>query len=197
MSGQAITQIPSSYAISSVRQMIPEAHEGLIYLLQGEDRVLRNAMQELIDRFAMRGTVRVLVGGNRISFDHLPLILGDQAGNVYDFLDQILVSRAETCYQMKDALTALEPDTTPLVITDMLSSFCDEDLTLSEVSLLLQKCITRVHALSVAAPIFIGTQVDPNRPQLLDLLEKSSDQRFYFLPQTERASVVQIGLPGL
>lgn len=197
MNGQAITQIPGSIAISSVHRMVPEAHEGLVYLLQGEDRVLRSAIQELIDRFALRGTVRVLVGGNRISFDHLGLILGDQGGRIYEFLDRILVSRAETCYQMNDALRALESDHIPLVITDMLESFYADDLTLSEVLLLLQKCIGRIHILCRKAPIFIAARTDATRPQLLELLEKSSDQRFYFLPIAEEPLAVQLGLPGL
>lgn len=140
-------------------------------------------MQEFVGRFALQTEIKVIVGANRISFDQLPLILGERVGEVYEVMDRILVSRAESCYQMEDVLAALEPGPAPIIIIDMLASFYDEDLSLGEVTLLLKKCLRRIHQLSDAAPILISAEVDAARPELLELLERHCDQRFYFQPE--------------
>jgi hypothetical protein len=189
-------QIPGASALSSVRQLAPLAQVGSIYLFQGESEILHAAMEEFVSRLAMRNPVQVIVGGNRISFEHLSLILGEQIGQVYQIMDRILVSRAETCYQMKDVLTALEPIPSPIVITDMLASFYDENLTLPEVTLLLQKCIQRVHQLSELAPVLISADPDPARLELLQLVDQNSDQRFYFEPFENVETVLQSAFPG-
>jgi hypothetical protein len=176
--------------------MVPLS-QGKIYLFQGDRDVLHAAMQEFINRFGMRGVVQVVVGGNRISFDHLSLILGEQIGNVYEIMDRILVSRAETCYQMQDVLAALEPGPVPIVITDMLGSFYEEDLTPKEVTLLLQKCIRHIHRLSQAVPVLISAGGDPSRPKLLELIDQNSDERFYFQPFEHIDALVQGSLPGI
>jgi hypothetical protein len=182
MNSSPVIQIPGPFAISSVRQMVPLPQGGLVYLFQGDSDVLHDAMQEFIDRLGMRGEVQVIVGGNRISFDHLPLILGEQIGNVYQIMDRILVSRAETCYQMQDVLRALQSSLMPIVITDMLDSFYEEDLTSKEVTLLLQKCILHIQRLSETAPVVISAAGDLSRPNLLELIERNADERFYFQP---------------
>ncbi len=194
MNAAPIVQIPGPFALSSVRQMLPLAQGGLVYLFQGDRDVLHTAMQEFIDRLGMHGAVQVVVGGNRISFDHLPLILGEQIGHVYEIMDRILVSRAETCYQMQDVLAALDPGPIPIVITDMLESFYEDDLTPKEVTILLQKCIQHIHKLSETAPILISAIGDPSRPNLLELVERNSDERFYFQPFKDVDEVIQTTL---
>src|SRR3972149_7542518 len=145
--------VPGSRALSSMRSLVPLAEPGSIYLFQGERNVLRSAMQELVDRFAMQEAVQVIVGGNWISFDGLPLLLGERAGSLYEILDNISVSRAETCYQMVDTLQTLQPSAAPLIITDMLTSFYEKDLTEQEVGMLLKKCLDRIKYLSLFAPV--------------------------------------------
>jgi hypothetical protein len=194
MSGAQITQIPRPSAISRVRQMVPLPKAGSVYLFQGDLDVLAAAMQEFVNRLGKRGTVRVIVGGNRITFEHLPLILGEKIGSVYEIMDCILVSRAETCYQMQDLLRALEPASIPIVITDMLEAFYEEDLTPQEVTHLLQKCIKHIHRLSETAPVLISAGGDPSRPNLLEMLEQNSDERFYFQPNDDVVEVIQTTL---
>ena len=197
MGNQATTtQILGPSALASARQLAALARGGSVYLFQGERGVLDAAMEELIDRLGMRGPVQVIVGGNRISFERLPLILNQQLGKVYNIMDRILVSRAETCYQMKDVLTALEPSPIPIVITDMLASFYEEDLTLKEVALLLQKCILRIHQLCNFAPVLISAAPDPSRPSLIQFIEKNSDERFYFQSFDGIETVLQASFPG-
>jgi hypothetical protein len=189
--------IPGSRALSSIRSLVPLAELGWIYLFQGERKVLRSAMQELVDRFAMQEAVQVIVGGNWISFDGLPLLLGERAGSLYEILDNISVSRAETCYQMVDTLQALQPSAAPLIITDMLTSFYEKDLTEQEVGMLLKKCLDRIKYLSLFAPVLIDADGDAARPQLLARLEDCADTRFYFQVAAAQPQNIQIGMPGL
>ncbi|MEX2144285.1 MAG: hypothetical protein WD740_06795 [Anaerolineales bacterium] len=183
--------VPGTRAITSVRDLVPMAQADTIYLFQGDSKVLATAMQEIIDRFAIQETVQVVVGANRISFDRLPLMLGDQAGRAYEILDHILVSRAESCYQMLDVLTALPLSPAPLVITDMLASFYEEDLTLNEVSQQLQRCLTRLDQLSKLAPVLVSARSDPVRPSLIRLLEQHANTRFYFQPLEQQPQTRQ------
>lgn len=193
---QSNTLVPGYLALSSVRNVVSNIQRGSIYLFQGEAKVLHLAIQELINRFALQEPVQVIAGGNRISFDRLPHLLGEQAGNVYEILDRISVSRAETCYQMFDALAALPPSPLPLVITDMLEPFYEEDLSMAEVSLLLKKCLDCIKELSRSAPVLISASLDAARPSLLEMLERNSDTRFYFEPTQDELASLQVGLPG-
>ncbi|MGH2583166.1 MAG: hypothetical protein ACRDFQ_09775 [Anaerolineales bacterium] len=182
MSGSAITQVPRSNALFSVRELVALAHPGLVYLFQGESDVLYVAMQEMIDRLALQAPVQVVAGGNRISFEHLPLIAGEQIGNIYEILDRIWVSRDETCYQMQDVLQALKPSAAPLVITDMLASFYEDDLTDREVTIVLKNCLAHIQRISETAPVLISARADAVRPALIEMLERRADMRFYFEP---------------
>lgn len=192
----ASTLIPVPRAVASVREIVPLAHPGSVYLFQGEGDVLYIAMQEMIDRFALKAPVQVVVGGNRIDFEHLPLIAGEQIGNIYEILDRIWVSRAETCYQMLDVLQALKPSAAPLVITDMLASFYEDDLTMQEITMLLQNCLAQVQRISELAPVLIGANADALRPNLIEMLERHADMRFYFEPSNPPKEL-QTVLPGM
>lgn len=191
------TLVPGYLALTSVRNVVPLAHPGSIYLFQGEHRILHLAMQELVDRFAIQEPVQVIVGGNRVSFDHLPLIVGDQAGRIYEIIDHISISRAESCYQMLDALASIQAGPQPLVITDMLDPFYEKDLTIPEVTLLLKKCLRRIQHLSLLAPILISANGNSLRPNLLELLETNSDTRFSFQPIEEDIAELQMAFPEM
>jgi hypothetical protein len=175
--------------------LAPFVQAGNIYLFQGEGPTLLPAIQNLIDHFALQEEVRVIVGANRISFDRLLLMLGEQAGSAYEILDRIQVSRAEICYQMFDVLTSLPIDPTPLVIIDMLESFYEEELTPDEVTLLLQNCLDRIYQLSQEAPILISARGDPSRPGLIRMLESYSDMRFYFESPLAEPEATQSSFP--
>lgn len=169
----------SAKAFSRIDDMASFIHSGAVYLLQGERPSQRGAMEELIGRFAIRGPVRVVAGGNWVSFDRLPILLRERQGRVYEVLDHILISRAEVCYQMVDVLTALKADPIPLIICDMLDAFYDEDLTEQEVGRLLQKCLRRIETLSQQAPVLIGISSDRRRPELAQAVEEIADMRIY------------------
>jgi hypothetical protein len=172
--------IPSEKAIGRMRSLVPNALPGQIYLFQGDRETLAMAMQELIDRFALRGKVSVITGANRISFEHLPLLLHERADEIYEIADRILVSRAETCHQMLDVLRALGSSLSPLVITDMLDSFYEEDLSDREVETILSQCLGLIYKLSENIPVLISASNNPGRPQLIKSLEPASDMHFYF-----------------
>jgi hypothetical protein len=136
-------------------------------------------MEEIMIRFALRGRVDIVTGGNWVSFDRLPLLLHEGQEAVYEILDRIQVSRAETPYQMVDVLTWLKPSSTPLIIPDMLDAFDDDDLTEQEANLLLQKCISRIDVLRSTAPILISINTLHKRDSLVNLLEELAYMHIY------------------
>lgn len=169
----------SANALSKIKGVASFIHSGAVYLFQGPRANLHGAMEEMINRFALRGRVHVVAGGNWVSFDRLPLLLREREGRVYETLDHIQVSRAETCYQMVDVLTWLKPSETPLVITDMLEAFDDDDLTEQEANMLLDKCINQIRLLSKTSPVLISVNALRNRPALPVSLEQIADMRIY------------------
>lgn len=104
-----------------------------------------------------------------------------------------MVSRAETCYQMVDVLSALKPSPIPLVITDMLEAFYDEDLTEQETGMLLEKCVLRMGVLSQESPLLISVNPTTRRTNLIERLERIADMRIYLEPPRQ-SEEVQMGL---
>lgn len=190
----AAALVPSEQALATAHSLVSLAHPRSIYLLQAGKEVLLPAMQELIDHFALQGKVRVILGANRITFDHLPLVLGEQAYKIYEIIDRISITRAEVCYQMLAALQATELNSHPLVITDMLESFYEEDLSPREVTALLEDCLERIQQISLAAPVVISANSHPERKNLIDLLADAADVRIYFQPAAEPKGSMQFSL---
>lgn len=168
--------------LDSLRQLAPQAHAGAVYMLNGEAPALAAAMQELINRMALQGPVRVILGNNRLNLDLVPLTLGEQAGRAYEVLDNLRISRAETCYQMKDVLAHLEPDPSPVVVSGFLHPFDEKNLAPSEVHMLLEHCLESLHRANRSAPVILSAGPVKEHPELLPLLEQSIDVRLQLEP---------------
>jgi hypothetical protein len=180
----------SPNAIARIEDMSNFLHSGSVYLFQGPRSGLRTVMENIGERFALHDKVRIIAGGNWVSFDRLPFLLTQRQGRVYEVLDRIFVSRAETCYQMVDVLNALKPSSTPLIVLDLLDPFDDEDLTDMETNMLLDKCILRIGELSQAAPVLISNSQPSPRASLISKLETIADMRIYLEhPQSIQAQM--------
>jgi hypothetical protein len=181
----------STKALARIEDVSAFVHSGSIYLFQGPRSGLRAVMENMGERFALREKVRIIAGGNWVSFDRLPFLLKERQGRVYEVLDRIFVSRAETCYQMVDVLNALKPSSTPLLVLDLLDPFDDEDLTDMETNMLLDKCILRLGELSEAAPVLISISQSSPRANLISKLETIADMRIY-LEQAQPSAQAQM-----
>ncbi len=68
----------------------------------------------------------VIDGGNRFDAYALSRELRQRTVEVYAALNQVILSRVFTCYQMTATLSQLPLDGTPVVILDLLGTFLDE-----------------------------------------------------------------------
>src|SRR3972149_3757818 len=157
-------------------QLIPVTSSGGVYLFTGASPYLSTLIQEIADRFALVGPIRLIVGGNRFSTDHLALLLSGRIDQIYAVLDRIQLSRAETCYQMLHALQHTQAGSEPLIVMDLLQTFYDENLTLGEVKGVLGDCMTQVQRISHASPVVISSARQQDKPQLIEMLWGACDQ---------------------
>ncbi len=174
--------------------LIPNAEAGNIYLITGELGLIRPLVQELTDHFAIRGPLRVVVAGNRISFDRMPLHLLDQPSHFEKILDAVKITRGETCYQLLHALQKTTPSSQPLIVMDILQSFYEENLTDKEVDWVLEDSIYNLRRLSRSAPVLVSASPHPSRPNLLDPLLAAATHTINLLPEDPRAKSRQPGL---
>jgi phage tail sheath gpL-like len=138
---------------------------------------------QVVARLALRGSLRVLDGGNRFNAYTVALALRQHTIEVEAILEQIHVARAFTCYQVVTLLTQTPAIPQPTLVLDMLATFRDESVSLEERRRLLRSCLDQLHRLAGGAPLLVsaipqGTQSD----ELLIMLEEVADQIWRFGP---------------
>ncbi len=142
-------------------------------------------VQELIHHFALRGELRVILGGNRFSLERLPVVLGEEVAQLHEVLARVSISRGETCYQLLHALQETENSSVPLIVMDMLNSFYDENLTELEVQRVLADSLKHLRRLSKAAPLLLSAPLHPDRKQLLNALFDTADFSIELKPEQD------------
>lgn len=168
--------------IHDVYSLLPAVRPGNIYLIVGQSLPIWPVVQELAHNFAVRGELRVVVGGNHFSLERLPLLLGAQMDQLYDVMDRVWVTRGETCYQLLDALQKTPNSRMPLIVMDILNTLYDEDLTEVEVKRVLSDCVAHLRRLSATAPVLVSASGNPNRPHLLESLLELADHSIELRP---------------
>ena len=136
---------------------------------------------QVVARLALRGSLRVLDGGNRFNAYTVALALRQHTAGVEAILEQIHVARAFTCYQVATLLIQTQAIPRPTLVLDMLATFRDESVSLEERHRLLEACLSQLRRLAGQAPLLVsvipqGAQSD----ELLITLEKAADQVWRF-----------------
>lgn len=136
---------------------------------------------QVVARLALRGSLRVLDGGNRFNAYTVALALRQHTTDVEALLEQIHVARAFTCYQVVTLLTQTAAIPHPTLVLDMLATFRDESVSLEERRRLLRTCLVQLRRLARGAPLLVsaipqGAQSD----ELLIMLEEIADQIWRF-----------------
>ena len=159
-------------------------------LIAGPRGLRRALITRLSVHLALLGGLRVLDGGN--SFDGLKLAreLRRQTRAYHAALDRVRVSRAFTCYQMGALLSDTQPDRSPTLVLDLLATFYDENVALSDRATLLNGVLACLVRLSRAAPLFVSAA--PQDDFFFKALENRTDQQWYF--ELPRPVVTQPGL---
>jgi len=121
---------------------------------------------------ALEGGLRLLVCGNRLPFYDIAYELARRVGQHYERIlkEGIFFSRAETCIQLVDFLCELESDPTPLIVSDFLSRFSDEDE--RQVDNLFFQCQVELQRLSQSSLVFISAKPRPPYERLWHALNR-------------------------
>jgi hypothetical protein len=147
-------------------------------LIAGPRGLRRELTTRLSVHLALLGGLRVLDGGN--SFDGLKLAreLRRQTRAYHPALERVQVRRAFTCYQMGALLGDTRPDQVPTLVLDLLATFYDENVALSDRRRLLESVLDRLAGLSRAAPVFVSAE--PGADPFFGALESRADQQWRF-----------------
>jgi hypothetical protein len=124
-------------------------------------RVANPAVFDLTVDMALTTGVKLLICGNRLPFYDLAYALAGRVGQRYETIlrENIFFSRAETCIQLVDFLCDLEADPMPLLVTDMLAHFSDEDA--SQVDELFFACQVELQRLGKGGPVLVNGTARP------------------------------------
>lgn len=140
--------------------LLPDLVAGQIGLVVGP-RAERLKMLELSALLALRGSVRVLDGGNSYNALFVARYIRRQTVQLDAALNRIHVARAFTCYQVITLLeeTAVSPH--PTLILDLLSTFYDESVSVPEAYRLLKLVVGHLQRLRRLAPVVVSLRPSP------------------------------------
>lgn len=142
---------------------------GVLVSSQGDKSSGYQSLLKAAAVLALQAPVRVLDCGNRFNVYQIARLVRRQTPLVSQTLDRISVARAFTCYQVVSLLeqTAVTPE--PKIIINLLSTFYDENVSLTEAHRLLAIVIGRLKEMRRLAPILISLQAPP-QPQRTTLV---------------------------
>ena len=140
----------------------------------------RSFMLELAARLAVLGPLRVLDGGNQFNAYPVARSIRRYTPDLTHALQDILMARAFTCYQMAALIADSPAGAAPTLVFDLLATFYDENVSLYESQRLLSTCLARLQRLGQAGPVIVGARPPlpacQDRQVLLDRLRKSAAQ---------------------
>lgn len=147
-------------------------------LFIGSPTVTTMHLHRLLVRLAVRGCVRWLICGNHLDLQRLIYAVALRVGgSYYDILENnIVISRAETCYQVVALLRKTEAAETPTFISDLLLHFYDEKVHDDEATGLFIEGIQALKKLSQAGPVIVSASGSVKRSQLYTTLLQSADR---------------------
>ena len=112
-------------------------------------------LMEMAAQMAMQSQLLVLDGGNRFDGYGLARALRKRTSQMHAKLQNVLLSRVFTCYQMKSFVSERNHNTMPILVLDLLATFLDENVPLRERQQLLAECLQHLQGLSQTAPVVI------------------------------------------
>ncbi len=144
-----------------------------IHLLICPRRAGYQLMNTLAARLALLGPVCVLDGGNGLDVHAIARLARQQHACPEAILQRITIGRAFTCCQMSRLLSQPRPAGMPILVMDLLATFCDENLPLPERLRLLRIGLA---ALLPATALLCASPPAPDQPpDLLEMLVSTVD----------------------
>jgi hypothetical protein len=140
----------------------------------------RTVMLELAARLALTGPLLVLDGGNQFNVYPVARALRRVTADLPATLGRIRLARAFTCYQVSVLLSDTPVSHTPTLVLDLLSTFYDENVALSESQRLLAGGLFHLRRLSQSAPVVVSAcspgPLCADRLPLVEQLTAAADQ---------------------
>ena len=164
---------------------LPALYPEQLHLLLALRPARFELVNTLIARLACAGPLLVLDGGNCFQAHRLARLLGRHTSNLEAALGNIYVARAFTCYQVLTLLAETPAASVPTLVLDLLSTFHDESVPLSERRRLLEASVQQLRRLSSRAPTLVSAALETKdlSGELLERLEESADQVWRLEPQ--------------
>lgn len=161
-----------------MNELLPNLVSGrlsLVILPRGATRLLL----ELAARIAYNNPLRVLDGGNCFNAYIVARELARHTTNVERALEGIQVARAFTCYQVLTLLEETPVEEVPTLVLNLLDTFYDENVSLTERQRLLNSSLHELRRLSNRASVGISARLPGVELQeavsLLERLEAEAD----------------------
>jgi hypothetical protein len=153
-----------------------------LHLVIAPHRAQRQMMTILTARLALTGQVRLVDAGNCFDGYGLARQLRQQTSYWQQALERVSVARAFTCYQVETLLSESASATSPVLVLNLLDTFYDENVKLSERLRLLQVSLGELRRLCRAASVAVSaSQRLPGQPdELLDMLAGAAGQVWTF-----------------
>jgi hypothetical protein len=116
---------------------------------------------QVMAELALRGPLTVLDGGNRFPAYRLIRLICDRTPYPSLALQRTFIRRAFTCYQMSALLEATPALPQPYILLDLLTTFYDEQVSMQEVSRLLDGCLRQIERLYQTSPVLVTATPPP------------------------------------
>jgi hypothetical protein len=151
-------------------------------LLVGSPAVTTMHLHRLLVRLAVRGHVRWLICGNHLDLQRLIYDVAQRAGdNYYHVLENnIVMSRAETCYQVVALLGKTKTAGIPTFVSDLLLHFYDNKIRDDEATELFIQGIQALRQLSQGGPVIVSASAGAERTQLYTMLNQNAGRITWF-----------------
>lgn len=156
---------------------LPALHRGRIYLIHADLPIRRELVNAAIARLAFAGPLLVLDGGNSFQAHRIARLLRSQTEDLHAVLNNIVVARAFTCYQVVSLLAGTPATPVPILVLELLDTFQDENVRLEERQRLLVETIAHLRRLSRRAPLAVSAApaLTSDGAALLNALEDACD----------------------
>jgi hypothetical protein len=141
-----------------------------LHLVLAPHRAQRQMMTVLTARLALTGRVRLVDAGNCFDGYGLARQLRQQTSYWQQALERVSVARAFTCYQVETLLTESVTDFSPVLVLNLLDTFYDENVKLTERLRLLDVSLAELRRLCRLASVAVSASL-PKRDQPGELLE--------------------------
>lgn len=162
--------------VGRMATILPDLPAGKLGLLVTPDAA-PEMMMALTAVLALQGPVCVVDGGNRFAAYQVARHLRRQTGQVEATLNRITLARAFTCYQIVALLAQTPATAVPLLTLDLLATFTDESVPVTESFRLWRLVCVHLCRLRRHAPVVVSLRPppQPERSGLVTLLQETAD----------------------